>query len=126
MKLLWFADVIHYKRHGTAMIGLVYKHMTYDALPLAYDEIIHLPTVKVEEEIICDDISYRIAPNAEGNVSKFILEELNILELICSKFKDYSSRKIVDYMHKEKAYRETEPFHLISYELSKELNELNY
>ena len=107
------------------MIGLVYKHRTYGALPLAYDEIIHLPTVKVEEEIICDDISYRIIPNAEGNVSKFTLEELNILELICSKFKDYSSRKIVDYMHKEKAYRETEPFHLISYELSKELNELN-
>jgi hypothetical protein len=125
MKLLWFTDVIHYKRHGKAMIGLAYKHMTYGALPLVYDEIIHLPTVKVEEEIICDDISYRVIPNAEVNVSKFTLEELNILELICSKFKDYSSRKIVDYMHKEKAYRETEPFHLISYELSKELNELN-
>lgn len=69
------------------MIGLVYKHMTYDALPLAYDEIIHLPTVKVEEEIICDDISYRIIPNAEGNVSKFTLEELNILELICRNLK---------------------------------------
>ncbi|MDD3504848.1 MAG: DUF4065 domain-containing protein [Eubacteriales bacterium] len=125
MKLLWYADVIHYKRHGKAMVGLVYKHMTYGALPLAYDEIIHLPTIKVEEEIIYDDISYKIVPNAEVNVSKFTLEELNILELICSKFKDYRSREIVDYMHKEKAYRETEPFNIISYELSKELNELS-
>lgn len=51
MKLLWFADVIHYKRHGKAMIGLVYKHMTYGALPLAYDEIIHLPSVKGKRTI---------------------------------------------------------------------------
>lgn len=124
MKLLWYADVIHYKRHDKAMIGLVYKHMTYGALPLAYDEIIHLPTVKIEEEIIYDDISYRIVPSTEVNMSKFSLEELSILNLISSKFKDYGSREIVEYMHQEKAYKETEPFQIISYDLAKELNEL--
>jgi putative zinc finger/helix-turn-helix YgiT family protein len=124
MKLLWYADILHYKRHGKGMVGLVYKHMTYGALPLAYDEIIYLPTVKIEEEIIYDDISYRILPNAKVNFSKLTFEELEILELICSKFKDFRSREIVDYMHKEKGYKETEPFHIISYELSKELNEL--
>ncbi|MDW7662617.1 MAG: DUF4065 domain-containing protein [Bacillota bacterium] len=124
MKLLWYADVIHYKRHGKAMIGLVYKHMTYGALPLAYDEIIHLPTVKIEEEIIYDDISYRIVPNADVNMSKFSLDELSILELISNKFKDYRSREIVEYMHQEKAYKETEPYQIISYDLAKELNEL--
>ena len=124
MKLLWYADVIHYKRHGKAMFGLVYKHMTYGALPLAYNEIIYLPTVKVEEEVMYDSISYKIVLNTEVNISKFTLEELNILELICRKFKDYGSREMVDYMHKERAYIETEPFHMISYELSKDLNEL--
>lgn len=124
MKLLWYADAIHFKRYGKSMTGLVYKHMTYGALPLAYDEIIHLPTVKVEEEIINEDIRYKILPNTEVNVSNFTLEELNILEKISSKFKNYSSREIVDYMHEEKAYKETEPYHLISFELAKALNEL--
>lgn len=125
MKLLWYADVLHYKRHGKSITGLVYKHMTYGALPLGYDEIIHLPTVNVKEEILYDDISYRIVPNIDVNFSKFTLEELSTLELISSKFKDYSSRKIVEYMHQEKAYKETEPFHIISYNLAKELNDLH-
>lgn len=125
MKLLWYTDALSYKRHGKSMTGLVYKHMTYGALPLAYDEIIHLPTVKVEEKMIYDEISYRIVPNAEVNVSNFTPEELDILELISSKFKYYSSREIIYYMHKEKAYIETEPFQLISYELTKELNEFS-
>ncbi len=125
MKLLWYADVLHFRRHGKAMTGLVYKHMTYGALPLAYDEIIHLPTVKVEEEIIYDDISYRIVPNTEVNESDFTPEELSILELIATKFKNYRSREIVDYMHEERAYKETEPYNIISFELAKDLNELN-
>ena len=112
-------------RHGNSMTGLVYKHMPYGALPLAYDEIIHLPTVKVEEEFVCDYIGYRILPNTEVNISKFTLEELNILELISSKFKDFSSKEIVEYMHQEIAYKETEPNHIISYELAKELKELS-
>jgi putative zinc finger/helix-turn-helix YgiT family protein len=125
MKLLWYADVLHFKRHGKAMTGLVYKHMTYGALPLAYDEIIHLPTVKVEEEIIYDDISYRIVPNTEVNVSDFTPEELSVLELIATKFKNYRSREIVDYMHEERSYKETEPYNIISFELAKDLNELS-
>lgn len=125
MKLLWYADAVHFNRYGKSMTGLVYRHMPYGALPLGYDEIIHLPTVKVQEEITHDDISYKILPNAEVNISNFTLEELNILEMIASKFKDYRAKEIVDYMHQEKAYKETEPYHIISFELAKDLNELS-
>ncbi len=45
MKLLWYADVLHYKRYGKAMMGLVYQHKTHGALPLGYNEIIYLPSV---------------------------------------------------------------------------------
>ena len=47
MKLLWYADAIHFIRHGKSMMGLVYKHMPFGALPLGYDEIIYLPTVSM-------------------------------------------------------------------------------
>lgn len=124
MKLLWYADALHFKRHGKAMTGLVYKHMTYGALPLAYDEIIHLPTVKIEEKIICDEISYKIIPNMKVNVSDFTVEELDVLETISTKFKNYNSKEIVEYMHEERAYKETEPYNIISFNISKELREL--
>lgn len=124
MKLLWYADVLHYKRHGKSMMGLVYKHMTYGALPLAYDEIVHLPTVMLEEQIIYNDISLKILPKNELNLSLFSPEELSILQLVSGKFKYDYAKDIVDYMHKEEAYKLTKPYHIISYELAKELNEL--
>ncbi|MCK9331417.1 MAG: DUF4065 domain-containing protein [Clostridiaceae bacterium] len=124
MKLLWYADVIFYGRHGNSITGLVYKHMPLGALPIAYDEIIHLPTVKIVEEIIYEDISYRICPNKEVNISEFSLEELSVLETVATTFKNYRSKEIVDYMHKEKAYRDTVPNQIIPYSLAKQLNEL--
>lgn len=124
MKLLWYADALHFRRHERSMTGLVYKHRPYGALPIAFDEIIYLPTVKVVEEIIYEDISYKIIPNKDINISDFSLEELSVLETVSTKFKDYKAREIVEYMHKEKAYTDTEVHQIISYSLAKELNEL--
>ena len=124
MKLLWYADTLYYKRHGKAMTGLVYKHMPLGALPIAYDEIIHLPTVKVVEEVINYELSYKIIPKGEINRSSFSLNELSVLDEIATKFKDFNSREIINYMHEEKAYTDTEPNQLIPFTLSKKLNEL--
>lgn len=63
MKLLWYTDTIFFGRYGKSMTGLVYKHKPLGALPIAYDEIIHLPTVKVVEEMINEDICCKICPN---------------------------------------------------------------
>lgn len=124
MKLLWYADAIFFGRHGKSMTGLVYRHMPFGALPIAYNEIIYLPTVKVEEELIYDDISYRIRPNKEVNISDFSLEELSVLEAVATKFKNFKSKDIIDYMHKEKAYTDTIPNQVIPYSLARQSNEL--
>ncbi len=124
MKLLWYTDSIFFGRHSNSMTGLVYKHMPLGALPIAYDEIISLPTVKVVEELIYDDASYRIVPNNEVNISDFSLDELSVLEVVATTFKNFKAREIIDYMHKEKAYTDTMPNQVIPYSLAKHLNEL--
>ena len=124
MKLLWYADSIFFGRYGKSMTGLVYCHKPLGALPIAYDEIISLPTVKVVEEMINDDICYRIQPNREVNISDFSLEEFNVLQIVATKFMDFNSKEIIDYMHKEKAYSDTLPNQIIPYSLAKQLNEL--
>ncbi len=124
MKLLWYADSVFFGRHGKSMTGLVYRHMPLGALPIACDEILSLPAVKVSEELINDEICYRILPNREVIISDFSLEELNVLQIIATKFKDCKAKEIIDYMHKEKAYRETLPNQVIPYSLAKQINEL--
>lgn len=123
MKLLWYTDALFFKRHGRSMTGLVYEHMTYGALPIGFNEILNLPTVKVIEEMIYEDISYRIMPNRQVNIAEFSTEELNVLETVATKFKNFKAREIVDYMHKERAYIETEDHNMIPYSLAKKLNE---
>jgi len=125
MKLLWYTDVIFFGRYGKSMTGLVYKNMPLGALPVAYDEIITLPTVKVVEELINNDISYKIQPNKEINVSDFSLEELGVLEMVATTFKNFKAKEIVEHMHKEKAYVNTMPNQIILYSLTKQTNELN-
>jgi len=39
-------------------------------------------------------------------------------------FKNYKAKEIVDYMHEEKAYKDTEAYQIIPYSLAKELKEL--
>lgn len=125
MKLLWYADVLFFKRHGRSMTGLVYEHMTYGALPIGFNEIIELPAVKVVEEFIYEDISYRILPAAKIDNSQFALEELRVLQTVAEKFKDFKTKQIVEYMHQEKAYLETDDRQIIPYSLAKELKELD-
>lgn len=124
MKLLWYTDTLYFKRQGKSMTGLVYKHMLYGALPLAYNEIFYLPTVKINEEMAYESIIYKIIPYQDINISKFSLDEFNVLETVASKFKHYNTNQIVDYMHNEIAYKNTELYHIISYNLAKDLSDL--
>lgn len=124
MKLLWFTDTIFFGRYGHSMTGLVYKHMPLGALPVAFDEIIYVPTVKVIEELINEDIGYRIYPNGDVTIAGFSLDELNVLEMVAKKFMGFKTKEIVDYMHEEKAYKETMQNQIIPYSLAKQLNEL--
>ena len=76
------------------------------------------------EDLINEDICYKICPNKEVSISEFTLEELSVLELVASTFKNYQSKEIVDYMHMEKAYADTARNQIIPYSLAKQLREL--
>ncbi len=126
MKLLWYVDVLYFKRYGKSMTGLVYKHMPYGALPLGYNEIIYLPTICVNEEVLNrnnENIIYKIKPKETINISNFTLDELNVLETVASKFKDYNTNQIVKYMHSEKAYTDISEFSIIPYDKAQDLKD---
>ena len=115
MKLLWYTDAIYYRRHGQSMTGLVYEHMAFGALPIGFNEILSVPTIRVVEEMMFEDIGYRIEPTNTVDRSTFSKEELSVLDLVAEKFKNFRSKQIVDYMHEEKAYLETQDHELIPF-----------
>ena len=58
MKLLWYADFLFYKLYDKSMTGLVYQHLPLGAVPVAYNQILELPSIKVIEEMHNDYIGY--------------------------------------------------------------------
>lgn len=121
MKLLWYVDARCYQLTGKAMTGLVYLHGSMGALPLGHYRIVGLENVKIREEEGYEFTKYYFFPNPNLDMSCFTKEELGILEQVAAKFKDYSAQSLVDYMHGEKAYMDTEDGDIIPFSLAKEI-----
>lgn len=121
MKLLWYADMINYKKYGKSITGLVYRHHAMGALPIGHDEIIELDNVIVDKIEGYDSIQYNFCPNTNLDMSILEDKEIDVLDIVISKFKGYTTKDIVEYMHKEKAYVETMDMEVISYNYAHEL-----
>lgn len=123
MKLLWYADMLAFQKNGEAISGLVYLHEPLGALPHGHAEILALSEINVVEEYFnSDKIGIRITSNKLLEEIKLTGEEKNILDVVISKFKNFSSPNISEYMHKESAYRNTSKNQIISYNYANELN----
>ena len=115
-KLLWYIDCLSFKLTNKSMTGIVYKSMPFGAYPELYDRILSDEDIKVELSWIKDYECYLI----DDVKSDFELtnDEKNIIKFVVNKFKDFNAKEIVNYMHQEKAYQETELFNIISYNYS--------
>lgn len=123
MKLLWYADMLAFQKNGEAISGLVYLHEPLGALPHGHAEILALSELNVVEEYFnSDKIGIRITSNKLLEEIKLTGEEKNILDVVISKFKNFSSPNISEYMHKESAYINTSKNQIISYSYANELN----
>lgn len=117
VKLLWYIDIINYKRSKESITGLAYFHMPYGACPLGLDLILDSKSLEFEEIEVDDSIKCLI----KNVKSDYILsdEEIKTIKDVMEKFKDFKSSQLVEYMHNEKAYLETNQNEFISYEYAK-------
>lgn len=124
MKMLWFADALSYKKTGKAMTGLVYKHEAMGALPVGHYSLMNLENVNVQEEMSYNyDTMLHVYPNEHIDYSILNDEERAILDTVVKKFRTFKASEIVDYMHEEKAYKETMTGSVIPFSLAGAIRE---
>ena len=122
MKMLWYIDALAFKENGTSITGMVYRHEPMGALPIGHYSLMNLENLNVKEEISSTyDTKLHIYPTKGMDYTIFDAKEKRILNKVITKFKDYKTKEIVTYMHKEKAYIETNPGEIIPYTLAKEI-----
>ena len=124
MKMLWYSDVLSFIENGCSMTGMVYRHEPMGALPIGHYSLMNLEKLNVREEMSYNyDTMLHIYPTDNMDYSILNDKEKSILDKVIVKFKDYKAKKIIDYMHNEKAYIETKPGEIIPFSLAKEIRE---
>lgn len=121
MKMLWYADVLFFKAAKSSMTGLVYRHEPMGALPIGHYRIINLENINVQEEEGYDAAKYHFYPNETLGTGCLSAEEIRILDMVITKFRNFNASDIVNYMHEERAYKETDSGEIIPYSLAKEI-----
>lgn len=104
------------------MTGMVYKHGAMGALPIEHYGLMNLENINVQEEISDNyDSMLHVYPSKNMDYSILSEDEKAILEKVIAKFKNFKAKDIVDYMHEEKAYKETAAGEIIPFSLAKEI-----
>lgn len=128
LKEMFYCDFMTYKNMGKSITGLEYNKYPFGPVPNNYEAI--LGTLLKNNSItmnikIENDYEYNTIKNIENpNKKEFEKEELDIINKVIEYFKDYNSKKIVEYSHKEKAFIETNLYEKISYDYSFDIEDI--
>lgn len=118
MKLLWYSDVLNFKRQGKAISGMAYTAMAMGALPIGHDQIINLNGIEYEEQLFdcSDSIGYRFSFNDKIETKCLTETEKETMNDVIDKLGAMTTTQIINFMHREMAYKKTAKREIISYE----------
>ena len=119
MKLLNYSDMIFYKQNGLSISGLKYAHLPYGPVPDNFDMILgkmaadHIAHIEVLYDGAYEN--HQVVPECDVPEGALTDEEIEVLERIYEKFKNFGSVEISNYSHREKGYNATKTGQIISY-----------
>lgn len=126
LKEMFYTDFLYYKNNCKSITGLEYAKLPFGPVPDQFEAILNecskdnLIDYKVEYDE--QNEKHNISANKQFDSSIFNNDELEILRMVKEKFKNFNSREIVDFSHKEKAFTFTEFFEKISYDYAFDIN----
>ena len=80
-----------------------------------------LENIRVQEEEGFDYTKYHVLPNELLDENALSDAEKEILDAVVGKFNSYTAQEIVEYMHNEVAYLDTNDFDVIPFSLAKNI-----
>jgi len=123
MKLLFYSDFVHFHNHTLSITGLKYLRNYYGPTPIKHDLLLG----ELFDKYITYKVDYvespkeyteeyeTIKPLEKPNLSIFSKEEMNSINKVLDTFKPFTSEKISEYSHQEKAWKATKVKQLINY-----------
>jgi len=126
-KLLFYADFKHYKEHGISLTGSRYAHIPYGP-SLHYYDLIFAAAIDTEKIIEPKEIYFnddtcgeKLISLKKPDLSFFKPYELDTLDYVKNYFKNFNTKKIMEFSHKEVGYQETKNGEIIPYSYAEKL-----
>ncbi len=117
MKLMWYVDNIFYQKFSRSVTGMQYQAFPMGALPIGHTRLIELPGI----HYIDDSMGRRFVCKDAKSIEAMSKDELQVMYLVFEKYGKLSKDDIVELMHGETAYKETEKFAIIDYKYSEDI-----
>jgi uncharacterized phage-associated protein len=114
-KLLFYSDFIHFQQSGFSMSGLSYKAIQTGPVPnnfqslyeyISNNDIVEIKNIHYAEEVVGEQ--FIPASNKQFDSSLFSELELATLNIVCQRFREASTKKIIEISHEETAWIENE------------------
>lgn len=121
-KMMYYADMSHFKNYGVSISGSEYAHLPHGPVP---DEHEQLTSVLRSEKVIAyveDDYGDIVDPQMTCPISAFDENEWISLKSVFSAFREYTSKQIREASHCEKGYVDTQSGERISYKYAMALS----
>ncbi len=125
-KLLFYSEFFNYKKYKKSISGTAFVHWQHGPVPKHIYGLLEILTedyklIEAKETQEYNYIGETIINNKDFDESLFSPEELESLNYVLNKFKNYTSTEIRNLSHKEKGYKETIQNQLISYNYANDL-----
>jgi len=121
-KMLFYADFVHFKRHGRSISGAKYRAIEMGPVPNNFDGLFQFAEnegfVRIEHhEYPNGSIGSKFLPGGEIHISDYLNEsEMTTLRDVSERFKDLKSQEIIQISHEEDAWQKNAANHsLINY-----------
>ena len=132
MKLFYFLDFIQIKRYGVSITGEIYYHLEFGPIPTTIKNLVDSASDDPETALLSDIIQVQCEDGhdihkivclqsfTEKEKDYFSQAEFSTLEEVAKRFRDHSTKQIVDISHKEAPWRLTKELEMIPYLLAAE------
>ncbi|KXS45495.1 MAG: putative Xre family transcriptional regulator [Candidatus Frackibacter sp. T328-2] len=126
LKLLWYAEFENYRKNSVSICGTPFIHYDHGPVPPKFRALFSV-LEENEKSVEIKEIQNPIysgeifQPKSKFNESLFSSKELETLNFVTEKFKNHTSKELVNKTHEEEAYLKTNYEEPIPYEFSKNL-----
>ena len=103
-KEMFYADFLHYKRHGQSISGLQYQAIQYGPVPVHYDTVYDNIEGICKEIVVAHDMESTKLSCRSCDTSVFSEQELKTLVEVLAKIQPMSTQEVIEKSHKEDAW----------------------